>query len=165
MNMVTILWLILDKMGILSLTQQKNNIEIKDISATAEDKEDEPIISETLLDEECETFDNKIEFNIEKKEAGVPQNIQEALQVKQNILGKIIIDILKTRPNTSCVRENMPTYILKNWNLRTRSLPREQFAKKVNNLIAIMARKGYLIIYKSINERIKLGWETFQGFL
>jgi len=52
-----------------------------------------------------------------------------------------------------CFRRRLLNYF------RTRGLPREQFAKKVDDLVAVMARKGYVTIYKSKNVRIKLGWE------
>ncbi|TEB10431.1 AAA domain-containing protein [Pelotomaculum propionicicum] len=96
-----------------------------------------------------------------KKDEVIPQNIHEALRVKQEFLSKVIIDILHERPNQSCVRDNMPTYILQRWNIKTRGLPRTQFAGKVDDLIAVMARKGYITVYKSKNVRIKLGWELF----
>jgi len=55
----------------------------------------------------------------------------------------------------------MATYILKRWKIRTRGLPHKHFASKVSDVIAIMARRGHLTIYKSKNWRIKLGWEPF----
>ncbi len=57
----------------------------------------------------------------------------------------------------------MPTYILKRLNIKTRGLPRKQFAKKVDDYLAVMARKGYISIYKSRNIRIKLGWVPYPG--
>jgi len=50
---------------------------------------------------------------------------------------------------------------LKLWNIRTRGKPREQFAKRVDIQISNMERKGYLIVYKSKNVRIKLGWVRY----
>lgn len=90
-----------------------------------------------------------------------PTTIQEALTLKPKGLCGMIIEVLKARPNNSCVRENMPTYILKEWNIRTRGTPRDAFAKKVDDQIAIMVRKGYLVAYRSVNDRIKLGWNTY----
>jgi len=90
-----------------------------------------------------------------------PVTVQEALTLKPKKICRMIIEILKARPNNSCVRENMSTYILKEWNIRTRGTPRDAFAMKVDDQIAIMARKGYLITYRSVNDRIKLGWNTY----
>ena len=38
-----------------------------------------------------------------------------------------------------------------------RCIPR----RRVDDVIAIMARKGYITIYKSKNVRIRLGWEKY----
>jgi hypothetical protein len=78
------------------------------------------------------------------------------------LICKAIIKVLEQRPKFSSVRENIPTYILKSWNIVSRGKPREQFAKRVNEQIAIMDRKGYVIIYKSKNIRVKLGWVKYQ---
>ncbi|NLW34456.1 MAG: hypothetical protein GXY80_03090 [Syntrophorhabdus aromaticivorans] len=93
----------------------------------------------------------------------VPGTVQEALRAKTDIIGRAIVEILQGRPNFSCVRDRMPTYILKLWNIRTRGYPRQRFASKVDDIIAVMARKNYITVYKSKNTRIKLGWEQFPG--
>jgi hypothetical protein len=85
-----------------------------------------------------------------------PQNIQEALQAKPSLLGRVIIEILKEKPNNSCIRSNMPTEILRAWDIHSRGKPRERFAKKVDSQIAVMEQKGDLIVYKSKNIRVRL---------
>jgi very-short-patch-repair endonuclease len=92
-----------------------------------------------------------------------PRTIQEALGAKRDEIGRTIIEILQERPNHSCVRENMPTYILKRWAVRTRGLPRRKFAKKVDDIIAAMERNGHVSVYKSKNVRIRLGWHRYPG--
>lgn len=95
------------------------------------------------------------------KAAEVPDDIQDALCVKADLIHIAIIKVLEGRPNFSCVKEKMPTYVLKMWNIRSRGKPREQFAKRVYQQISIMERKGYVIVYKSKNIRVKLGWVRY----
>ncbi len=90
------------------------------------------------------------------QDRSAPTNTEEAINAKPDLVSRAIIDILTNRPNNSCIRAKMPTYLLKRWNIRTRSQPRQQFEKKVDHIIFAMARKGDLIIYQSVNERIKL---------
>jgi len=92
-----------------------------------------------------------------------PITIDEALKARTDIFGRVIVKILQERPNSSCMRAKMAVYILKRWNIRTRGEPWQRFARKVDDIIAIMARKGYVTIYKSKNVRIKLGWEPYPG--
>lgn len=86
----------------------------------------------------------------------IPTTVQEALNMKPTEFCGMIIEILKTRANNSCKRENMPTYLLKELNIRTHGTPRDIFAKKIDDQIAIMVRNGDLIAYRSKNDRIKL---------
>ncbi len=90
------------------------------------------------------------------------KNIHEAPRVKDDDICKAIIKVLEERPKFSCVREKLPTYILKMWSIRSRGRPREQFAKRVDQQISIMERKGYVIVYKSKNVRVKLGWVRYR---
>ena len=92
----------------------------------------------------------------------IPEDIHQALRAKADIICKAIIQVLEQRPKFSSVRQKVPTYILKLWNIRSRGKPREQFAKRVDKQIAIMDRKGYIIVYKSKNVRVKLGWVNYQ---
>ena len=162
------LWIALDRMGIRPFnadqpdgTQQEDTIEgftdAEEFDAEEEafdEENDAKEYAETDLPEEPLTF-------FSDKDEGIPKNIHEALRIKPDILGKTIIEILHERPNETCVRDYMATYILKRWKIRTRGLPHKHFASKVSDVIAIMARRGHLTIYKSKNWRIKLGWEPF----
>jgi len=123
-------------------------------------------MDEELLDENDDENEDRPLRPTEEQPAqlgdeGYPRTIDEALRARTDIFSKAIIGILQGRPNLSCVRTKMPVYILKRWNIRTRGEPWQRFAKKVDNVIAVMARKGYVTIYKSKNVRIKLGWERY----
>jgi very-short-patch-repair endonuclease len=163
------LWTALERMGIQPFNAEHpegmhqeenmegfNNAEEFDTGEEAFDEENgaEKESSESELPEESLTF-------FSDKSDGIPDNIYQALRVKPDVLGKTIIEILNERPNSSCVRDYMATYILKRWDIHTRGLPRKQFARKVADVIAIMARRGHLTVYKSKNWRIKLGWEPY----
>jgi hypothetical protein len=112
--------------------------------------------------EEPEEPTRQQELWIDREISDIPEDIHQAIRVKANVICKAIIQVLEQRPKFSSVRENVPTYILKLWNIRSRGKPREQFAKRVDQQIAIMDRKGHVIIYKSKNERVKLGWVRYQ---
>lgn len=164
------LWIALERMGIQPFNadhpegmHQEENIEgLND--AEELDTEEEAVDEENGAEEESsesELSEESLTFFSDKSE-GIPGNIHQALRVKPDILGKAIIEVLHERPNSTCVRDYMATYILKRWNIRTRGLPYKQFAIKVADVIAVMARRGHLVIYKSKNWRIKLGWEPYQ---
>lgn len=161
------LWVILENRGIVPIAME-NTIAVphqkeNGFNLIEDDEESFEDTDEQLDDNENNT--NKVELSISTADhhgnKSTPTTIEEALQAKSDLIGKHIVEILNNRPNNSCMREKMATYLLKSWNIRTRSSPRHQFAQKINNIIAVMARKGYLVIYKSVNERIKLGWEKY----
>ncbi len=163
------LWSLLKQMGIMSLTATyKTNIEPDDDENGYNDEDE--IIGETETDaisvEESETpseaLSQQPRLCMEGSSFDVPEDIHQALRVKSNVICKAIIQVLEQRPKFSSIREKIPTYILKIWNIRSRGKPREQFAKRVDQQIAIMDRKGYVIIYKSKNERVKLGWVRYK---
>ncbi|MEE9912226.1 MAG: AAA family ATPase [Deltaproteobacteria bacterium] len=178
-----ILWPLLDRMGIYSQGQQAHhdraqeevdeelNHEDEDVNnhtpkATAIQNNEQHRLSFACVPESEKTKDtvNRLEYSRTSsaiKIKSLPENIQEALNSKSKVICRTIIDVLQTRPNNSCVRANMPTYILKAWNIRTRATPRDAFAKKIDDQIATMVRKGYLTSYRSVNERIKLGWTPY----
>ena len=166
------LWAALDRMNIKpfganlsdSVDQEDDNEE--DITQESIDAEDD---DNNVDDNDDNDAEEKLEDDDMENEPrhssvqhnGFPRSIQEAMRVKPAFLSKTIIEILKERPNATCMRDKMATYILQRWGIRTRSLPRQQFALKVGDMIAVMSRKGYLSIYKSKNWRIKMGWEDF----
>lgn len=150
------LWGLLNRMGIRPL-QEETEPEPEGENDFEEDFEGQ-VESEPIEDDE-EDIDSKSSLETGDIQATeVPENIHEALRIKTDLLHKTIIRVLEKRPKFSCVREKMPTYILKMWNIRSRGKPREQFAKRVDQQISVMERKGYVVVYKSKNVRVKLGW-------
>jgi len=152
--------------GILPIVEENNAnplSENEDVSILEEhnDEGDEDVDTDSDDSDEENGVQSQLTMTDRSIGSSVPANIDEALQCKSDVIGKAIIEILKTRPNNSCMREKMASYILQTWKIRTRSSPRQLFAKKVSSIITVMARKGYLIEYKSVNERIKLGWEKY----
>jgi len=161
------LWATLDDMGIFPVDREET---------TSSDHQEETYSADMDLEEEAQEENGREENGVEPREDGeepieasdailrartghIPSTIQEALQARhQPLIGRAIIETLRERRNSSCVRSHMPTLILKHWQIRTRGMPRQQFAKRVDDMIAKMERKGYVTIYKSKNIRIKLGW-------
>jgi hypothetical protein len=170
------LWVQLEKMGIRSVTEESTiGVPEHGQRVDQEDNDDgeEQTILEEFSEEEDLEPDDVSEEGVERGgeyqeihpgQETLPQSIYEALRVKSHVFGRIVIEILRERPNNSCMRESMPTYILKRWNIKTRGFPRKQFSKKVDDYLAVMARKGYITIYKSKNIRIKLGWVPYPGY-
>jgi len=163
------LWVQLERMGIRSVAEESTiGVSEHEQGVDQEDNDngEEQTISEEFLEEEDLEPDDVPEEEVERVgeyQETHPKSIYEALRVKSHIFGRIVIETLRERPNNSCMRESMPTYILKKWNVKTRGFPRKQFAKKVDDYLAVMARKGYITIYKSKNIRIKLGWVPYPG--
>ncbi|MFZ5995043.1 MAG: AAA domain-containing protein [Thermodesulfobacteriota bacterium] len=161
------LWSFLDRMGIRSLSA-KTELEFEDDDNSFDDDDKSPAESQTFTphvddDEEfASASPPKQDIGGKSSNLGLPEDIHQALRIKADVICKAIIQVLKQRPKFSSVREKVPTYILKLWNIRSRGKPREQFAKRVDEQIAIMDRKGYVIVYKSKNVRVKLGWVRYQ---
>jgi very-short-patch-repair endonuclease len=162
------LWTALDRMGIRPFNADEQNgpqqeDTVEGFSDAEEfDADEEAFDEENDIEEHTDTdFQEEPLTFFSDKDGEIPQNIHEALRVRPDVLGKAIIEILHERPNETCVRDYMATYILKRWKIRTRGMPHKQFARKVADVIANMARRGHLIIYKSKNWRIKLGWEPY----
>ena len=162
------LWSLLDRMGISSLTATSEQASEPEDDNGYEGEED---ITEGIeATETSKEKDNTISVPLSKQQelwevrgsTNIPEDIHQALRVKSDVICKAIIQVLEQRPKFSSVRDKVPTYILKLWDIRSRGKPREQFAKRVDEQIAIMDRKGYVIIYKSKNVRVKLGWVKYQ---
>jgi very-short-patch-repair endonuclease/type II secretory pathway component PulC len=87
----------------------------------------------------------------------IPKSIQEALALKPAQIRNYIVEILKERPNNSCVKTEIGKYLLKHFELLTRGKPREAFLRKVDSSVSYMDRQKQVKIYKTNkNTRIKL---------
>ena len=162
------LWAKLDSMGIAPITMEKSSTQVSEDISEMTTYPEEPMDEELLDDNGDEGEESKPRRSVEgqsvpPRDEGSPKTVDEALRARTDIFGRAIVKILQDRPNSSCMRAKMAVYILKRWNIRTRGEPWQRFAKKVDDIIAIMARKGYVTIYKSKNLRIKLGWERYPG--
>ena len=157
------LWSLVDRMGISSLTAiYEQDSEPEDENGYDDDMIEEIKTTATPTEKHESPVSQQQELWEEPRSTDVPEDIHQALRVKSDVICKAIIQVLEQRPKFSSVREKVPTYILKLWNIRSRGKPREQFAKRVDEQIAIMDRKGHVIIYKSKNARVKLGWVRYQ---
>jgi very-short-patch-repair endonuclease len=180
------LWDLLERMGITPLTEDSSDADtntfgmddiieddstgIADFAQEAEGSDDdledgdsdegepEPV-NESDPEGELEALK---EILLPDTEGG-PKNIQEALAVKPGIIRDAIIQVLNVRPNNSTPKKDVPKYILKMWEIRTRNTPREMFIRRVNDQLAIMKRKGYVVIYTATNVRVKLGHVEYPG--
>ena len=140
--------------GIFSSAELKNN--------------NKRVYRKNLLEREVEKVQEKVEkktesnlnhkdkhsFEIQKAE--VSNTINEVLSMKQDQLKKNIIKILRTRPNHSCVKDALPSFILKDLNVISRGNPRKEFTRKVNNILRFMEKESTIRIYKSKNIRVQL---------
>lgn len=166
-NALENLWPLLEHMGITTIygeseldTEEENNLD----ETNGVTDEDQTILSqEGDFQEETEESSFGARTRVESHSSGIPEDIHQALRVKADVICRTIIQVLEQRPKFSSVRENIPTYILKLWNIRSRGNPRDQFAKRVDEQVAIMDRKGYVHVYKSKNVRVKLGWVKYQA--
>lgn len=91
----------------------------------------------------------------EPKEACL-SNVQEVLELKSKALQSIIVQVLSKRPNKTCIREKLHTYILKELGITTRGVPRQKFARKVDQSVRHLAKKRQVEVYKSKNNRVRL---------
>jgi hypothetical protein len=85
-----------------------------------------------------------------------PRNISEALSLKPEILGELIVETLKKRPNYSCVKDALPGFVLNLLGIVSRGKPRERFKRKVFRTLAQLEKESRVLIYKSVNVRVKL---------
>lgn len=85
-----------------------------------------------------------------------PKNVQDAISLDYAQLTKQIIKVVRSCPNSSCVREKVPTLLLKEWGVKSRGRPREAFCEHVNQVVDTMIEEGLLNRYKAKNERVRI---------
>ena len=87
----------------------------------------------------------------------MPKTIQEALALKPAQIRNYIFEILKDRPNQSCIKKKLGKYLLRHFELRSWGQPREAFCRKVDSSVSYMNKQGQIKVYKtSKNIRVKL---------
>ena len=85
-----------------------------------------------------------------------PVNIQEAISLDYSHLAKQIVKLVKSRPNSSCVREKVPTLLLRGWDVKSRGRPRESFCNHIEGVLEKMIEEGLLNLYRAKNERVRV---------
>jgi very-short-patch-repair endonuclease len=152
------LWDMLDVRGIYP----SGSDQYADSSSNEDDGTvEEPRDAEQEDAEDAEVVSDDVEADVEEHGVAIeggPVSIQDALSLKSSDIRGLIIKAMKSLPNRSCVRKSLTTIILKKCHIRTRGTPRRAFDRKVESQVAAMIRDGYLVAYKSVNERLKLGW-------
>ena len=86
-------------------------------------------------------------------ESLVPRRVDD---VDDTTIRYTIQVVLNNCPNRTCTVESLPTKVLKALNIRTRSGPRAEFAKRINRMAVKLERKGVLDRYTATNERYRL---------
>jgi very-short-patch-repair endonuclease len=93
-----------------------------------------------------EESDSDLESAQTRKPADVPDGeIQSSISM-----------VLSCCPNRSCTVESLPGRILRRLEIKTRSRPRAEFAKRVRRNLLSLERKGVVQRYKATNERVRL---------
>ena len=72
------------------------------------------------------------------------------------IIRQTIQTVLGNCPNQTCTVDSLPTKVLRALNIRTRSGPRAEFAKRIKRIAVKLERKGVLERYTATNERFRL---------
>jgi len=85
-----------------------------------------------------------------------PKDIQEAILLEYSQLEKQIVKLIGSRPNSSCVKEKVPTLLLRQWGVKSRGRPREAFCEHVDRAMDTMVGDGGLTLYRARNERVRL---------
>lgn len=85
-----------------------------------------------------------------------PKSIDEAILLDYLHLSDQIEKIVKAQPYSSCMREKVPTCLLKQWGIRSRGKPREAFCRHTDDALLRMVEEGRLDLYQSKNERVRV---------
>lgn len=116
-------------------------------------REIESLVNERL----CNLITDSIEDDdIDVKIVFPPKSVKDALRLGLDKYEIPIIEIMKKRPNCTCVREKLPIYLLKVWDIKTWGEPREKFCDHVEKAIQKLLAKGTLQAYTATNDRLRL---------
>ncbi len=83
----------------------------------------------------------------------VPRRVDD---VADTAIRHVIQSVLGKCPNQTCTVESLPTKVLKALEIRTRSGPRAEFAKRVQRMATTLEHKGVIERYTATNERYRL---------
>ena len=83
----------------------------------------------------------------------VPRRVDD---VDDATIRQVIQAVLSQCPNRTCTVESLPTKVLKAMDIRTRSGPRAEFAKRIQRMAMKLERKGVIERYAATNERFRL---------
>lgn len=101
-------------------------------------------------------FQHKNDSDDEDSHIELPNTIDEALEMPDVHLKKVVIDTMRERTNKSCVKDSLIKYVLAYMEIRTSSGPRRWFNNKLNDVVKEMVYEGTLKTYKAKNVRLKL---------
>lgn len=85
-----------------------------------------------------------------------PSNIEEAMALDYEVVACQVEKLVKGKPNSSCMRERVATYLLKEWSVVSRGRPREAFCDWIDEVVGQMADEGRIEIYRAKNERVRV---------
>ena len=120
--------------------------------------ETETAHEEEVADEE-DTPDSSDSLSIKAQDSDsssqplVPRRVDD---VDDTIIRQTIQTVLGNCPNQTCTVDSLPTKVLRALNIRTRSGPRAEFAKRIKRIAVKLERKGVLERYTATNERFRL---------
>lgn len=135
-------------------------VEYREVYGFPQEEFLEPEITheEEVTEEEYATNDRAFPGNHPEAAA---QSLEPLLPIRVDdvddaTIRQIIQAVLGKCPNRTCTVESLPTKVLKAMNIRTRSGPRAEFAKRVQRMAVKLERKGILERYTATNERYRL---------
>lgn len=85
-----------------------------------------------------------------------PSVVEEAMSTAEPHLKDQILRVVRARPNQTCIREKVPTLLLKHWGVKSRGKPRERFCERIEPIIEQMEQEGLIEVYRAKNERIRV---------
>lgn len=105
-------------------------------------------LAKLLIENKCEIreIDNVV----------IPNNINEAIDMPESQLNKLILQMLEQRPNHSCVKEKITNYVLNFINVRSNGTPRSEFNRRTLKVLDYLIEEGFVEEYKDKNTRIRL---------
>lgn len=87
----------------------------------------------------------------------LPSSVPELMELEPWQVHELIKDTLKSRPNSSCVRDKLPTFVLRFNQIRSSGRPREEAVSRIVKDLDTMIGNGLVQAYKTgKNNRIRL---------